>query len=238
MRNTLKLAVTTLLAAGLAACGDESTGLDNDLLPKSGEIGFSYSGAKRGTFLAKGALEFNQDSTLKLQSFAVATTRTDSSSATGARVLFEAVDLRLPRLDLFLGELPNLRTGTYSLNIACSWQSLPDNCAALAFGIDVDMQDAFSETGEFPLYLLTSGTLEVSSISNNRIRGDFQGTAKLLTVLADDLDFVPGADLTVTNGTFDLPLMDGSIFESAPNLLAEPGAGHSWLRPAASLLSR
>ncbi len=238
MRIALRFAVVGFLALGLAACSDETTGPDDEGLGiHEGEIRFTYSGAKSGTFSAKGAFEVDEDGDPKLQSFAFATeVEGDEFESELESVAFLGINLHLPKLDVVAGALGDLRKGTFSPD-SCAQEGVHPDCAALTFSIDIDVNDFLDEEAELSAYLLTSGTVEVTSIAGGRIRGSFTGTAKLLAPEDSGDIFVPNSDLTVSSGSFDLPLLKESDFDFSFDLKASQQS-HSWWRPAGSLLSR
>jgi hypothetical protein len=239
MRTRLKLAVVGFMAAGLLACGsDDGTGPGDQGFGKDeGEIRFSYSGSKlKGDFRARGAYDVDAKGNPKIQPFAFAAQPTGSANGVPFDVTnIYGLDIRLPTIGIVSGGWFSHKTGRFSVADECLAGSTALNCAGLLFMIGIDlMQWTASDTAP-PTYFLTAGAVEVASISNGRIRGTFQGTARLLANPDSSLNFVPGADLAVTNGTFNLPIRDDVNFGISLNRIGEPRTLHSWWLPAASL---
>jgi hypothetical protein len=166
----------------LPACSD-STGSDADL---HGTLQFSYVGAFEGEFRAENrtALPLGDEAAIALES---------DGPAADPGILVMALDARAgsEEGDMLMLELP-LLNGPRSLPVDEFCQD--DSCAGGVLLMDTGADDGSG------FFSLVSGTVQVTEISGNRIRGSFSGTAR---------DEFSEAELTIAGGTFDVPMSDG-----------------------------
>jgi hypothetical protein len=193
---------TGLLAATLAAatvvlvgCKD-STGGDNTPIA-AGSLAFSYTGARSGTYSTSGAVAERSGGGFVKQQFATAVKFNDPGQSSIGVISYFPVSTSTG--DEVIFAFPSSGVGQTSV--------LTDNCnttgcalGLIVFDTNPDLQEDSSEP-----FFLTTGTLQVSAISGGRITGTFRGTAE---------DLAGVQTITVTNGTFDLPLIDQSRFPS------------------------
>jgi hypothetical protein len=186
--RTIKLVAATLAAVALAACGD-STGSN----PKatSGSLSFTYAGARSGSYSAQGTFQVQNDSMIVKQSFA-AGLKVVSNGQT-AMGLLSYVPVNSTTGNELIILFPGI-SGATSIDLdpnACTSQC---PLALLAFDTDPNAAEDNSQ-----LFFFTSGHVNVTSTSNGRMKGTFNGTAE---TLAGD------STITVTNGSFDVPLLN------------------------------
>ncbi|HEX8906038.1 MAG TPA: hypothetical protein VF771_14415 [Longimicrobiaceae bacterium] len=202
MKQTIRLAAALAAAAiTLAACGD-STG-NSEASP--GSLSFSYTGARSGSYSATGAFRQTSDSTFAKQPFAVGARGAESGFTYISLLSYQPVTAEEGDMALFI--LPNVTSpATFPLSASCETADCP--FAALIFDTNPDASEDDSD-----LYLLESGSVNVTSVSSRRMRGTFSGTA---TELFGD------ASITVTNGSFDVPLVSQGFFGAADRAVAMP----------------
>jgi hypothetical protein len=98
-------------------------------------------------------------------------------------------------------------TGPTTLDLSSSCDTADCPLAAVVF--DTDPDDSEDESD---FYVFGGGTLTVTSVSGGRMRGTFSGTAS---------EFAGGLGVTITGGTFDVPLVSES-FLGASRAAAAP----------------
>jgi hypothetical protein len=184
MRKLLPLFLALLLP--LAACGnDDPTGPS-----KVGSLSFTYSGDISGTFAVSG--EANpDDGDFPRNEFAAAQVEN------GEVFIFGVRPTQQPKFDYFGIALEGV-TGPRTIQVC----PLPaENCPAVFFlrGFNGN-GDTFDQA-----YVFVSGSVTISHMSAERVRGSFQGTAIFISG-AGQPDF--SRTITVTNGQFDVPVRD------------------------------
>jgi len=83
-----------------------------------------------------------------------------------------------------------------------------DNCSSVNCPvgiIDFDANPDLEEDNSDPFFI-TAGTIHISSVSGGRITGTFSGDAE---------DYLGNRFITITGGTFDVPLLDDSSFPAS-----------------------
>ena len=190
--KTKHLAVALAAASmALSACGD-STGSSGTTA--SGSLSFDYTGARSGSYRASGAFQRTSDTTFAKQPFAVGARGTISGVTFVDLLSYQPVDAQTGHMVLI--ELPNVTAPTtFSLDGSCDTDDCP--LAAVIFDTDPNASEDDSD-----LYFFETGTLQVTSVSSGRLRGTFSGTAT---------EFLGDQTITVTNGTFDVPLVSQSF---------------------------
>ncbi|HEX6748991.1 MAG TPA: hypothetical protein VF092_16960 [Longimicrobium sp.] len=185
MKTTGYLAAA-LAAITLTACGD---GTGSDLTP--GSLAFTYEGARSGSYSASGTFERASDSTFAKQPFAVGAKGSDGANAFVSILSYLPVTAATGHMVLFA--LPNVTAPT-TLNVDAGCATA--ECPAIAVVFDTNPDESEDEAD---FYVFESGTIEVTSVSSSRMRGTFSGTAT---------EFFGDQSITVTNGTFDVPLVN------------------------------
>jgi hypothetical protein len=196
---TLKrLLGTAALALALAACKDSTGSGDNP----SGDLSFTYTGAKAGQFTASGS--FDPDAN-DLPDY------TAAFVLRGELVVIASDKLASGRSNLFVLYAPPA-TGTTS----CTAATTPTACFIRGDFLTGASSDP--NQGNEGLYTGEVGTVEVTELGNNRVRGTFtitlqgEGTAQ--------------GEIEVRTGTFDAPFV--SALQLNPNRgLLPPAAAPS-----------
>lgn len=190
--STTKLLKTALAGAValLAACNDSTGGSGTG----PGSLSFNYSGDRVGGYSASGTYRPRGSSFDKVP-FAVGVR---SSGSDLAVLSYQPVTSTTGNMVL-LGVPGVTGTGSYSLSEEdCGTTGRPDcPLALLLFDTNPDLEEDDSQ-----VFAFSSGTLTVTSIADGRMTGTFSGTAE--TFFADSV-------ITITNGSFDLPLRSGGI---------------------------
>lgn len=191
MKTKHLAAALAAAAMALSACGD-GTGSSGGTA--SGSLNFDYSGARSGSYRASGTFQRTSDTTFAKQAFAVGARGTISGTTVIDLLSYQPGNAQTGNMVLI--ELPNA-TGpaTFSLDASCGTDDCP--LAAIIFDTDPNASEDSSD-----LYFFETGAVQVTSVSSGRIRGTFSGTAT---------EFVGDQTITVTNGTFDVPLVSQSF---------------------------
>jgi hypothetical protein len=206
---------TGYLAAALAAATLAMAGCKDSTGPKptaSGSLSLSYTGVRSGTFSASGALQRQGTSGFVKQPFAAGVKLVSGSQNYVGIVAYLPVTATTGHQVILL--FPSSPAGT---NL-----TLTDDCAVgvcplgvVAFDTDPDAQ-----VDESDPFAFSTGTLHISTISGSRISGTFSGTA---------LDFEGTRQITVTGGTFDVPLLEENQFPAGSR--SAPTTAFQRLRP-------
>jgi hypothetical protein len=169
-----RILVGALLAV-TAGCGD-GTGPGG----LSGSVSFSHSGATTGTFSASGSVLVADPEA----STWAAGTRDDAS---------QSIDVE--------GYIAH-PSGTHDY-AHVQFPQLTPGTVTVANGASVTIVFGQPETGTATWYCtLTSGSVVVTSLSSNRVRGSFSGSGTCVPASGSPVA------LTVTDGSFDVPLVD------------------------------
>jgi hypothetical protein len=202
MKTGMLAAALAAATVALAGCKD-STG--NNTPIAAGSIAFSYTGAHSGTYSTSGAVVAKSGGGFAKQQFATAVKFNDPGQSSIGIIGYLPTTVNTGNEVIFA--FPTSAVGQTVV--------LTDNCTStgcalglIVFDTNPDLQEDNSEP-----FFLTSGTLQVSAISNGRITGTFSGTAESLDALQT---------ITVTGGSFDLPLVDQSRFPSPDRLTSTP----------------
>lgn len=181
----------------LVACGEDSTGPAPEV--PSGSLGFSYSGPMTGTFAASGQYGQDRTGSFVWRPFALGVRYFDESAGRQSINLFSVAplnDSRANSVDIFLDDASQPRTLSLDFE-ACVLDRatlvVREGCAVGIFAFNAAPQ---SGTGEF--WLTNTGTLRVTAVADGRMQGTFSGT-----LINEDDDI-----LTITGGTFDVPLVN------------------------------
>ena len=89
--------------------------------------------------------------------------------------------------------------GEYSFDPECDFEN--ERCGYGLFQYDDDTRDAT----EAERYEVTEGLLVIASATGGRLRGTFTLRARQFN--SRTLEYIPGSDVTFTNGTFDVPVV-------------------------------
>jgi hypothetical protein len=192
MRSTVLFLVAALLCAG---CGRSVTAPEP--FNPSGTLSFTYSGAINGTFAATGELAMPQGDVPAAVTGAGAWRQQDQLAFAASRADGVHVDV----FSLILGDVT--QNGTFTINVAAC-VSTPAQCRVGFFLPQLDVSELSSAPDVEALrawgYTMIAGDVTVSSISTTRVKGTFRG----LAVRGTEVSLLN--TITITNGTFDLPL--------------------------------
>ena len=195
MRTTQLLKTALAGAAALLAACNDSTGGSGTTT--AGSLGFSYSGARAGSYSVSGVYRPRGNSFDKVP-FAVGARSQQPGQTVLAVLSYQPVTSTTGHMVL-LG-LPGATTiGSYDLADESCGTTGSTDCplALLVFDTNPDLEEDDSE-----VFTFVSGTLNVTSVSNGRVAGSFSGTAE---------SFFGDAVITVTNGTFDIPVRSSGV---------------------------
>ena len=191
MRKFLFLCLALLLP--LAACGD-----DDPVGPeRTGSLSFAYSGDASSTFSVSGEPKLNSNGHPQ-NGFAVAGTDDGDVFVAGFRIgqgsKFDLLEIELEAV-----------TGPRTITVCPqpSGSGCPLVVFYLGFNPDGDTSDR--------RYVLTSGSVTVSAIGAERVRGSFNGTGILLDPTTGLPNFT--RTITISNGQFDAPVRNGFHFD-------------------------
>jgi hypothetical protein len=213
MRTTIRrLAFLTTTCGFLLACDSgSSTGPDDQPGDLSGSIKFSYTGAGlNGTFDASGKVDFKnglptgngiafglayEEGQDKIHSFFGSALKQNKSYADEMHAL-----------------LSEQEVGTYTIGIDCVPVQGTVRCAYVDMEIDVPLNS--DDDGAH--FILISGELKVTSVSDKRLKGTFSGIGASDWGYGDE-------KLTISNGSFDVPIVPPSMIPGLKSL--HPGSG-------------
>ncbi|HET6228632.1 MAG TPA: hypothetical protein VFE05_01060 [Longimicrobiaceae bacterium] len=184
-RGILVLPVVALLAG---ACSSDSTGSTSN---ESGSLDFSYAGDVTGTYSVSGVARLVGG--VPSGQFAAALTQ----AASGGGTFISIGAFRpggVPRTDAVFIDLP-ATTGPTTVTVCATAAT----CAGveMLFGLNTTLNTVDTD------YVLTSGTVVVSTVSSTRVTGTFSGTGVRVDTNGQA---VAGSTFTITNGHFDTPV--------------------------------
>jgi len=146
----------------------------------NGSLSFSHSGATSGTFTASGSVLVADPEAATWAAGA----RDDANESIAI-----AANIARPSntFDDIIIDFPQLTPGTVTV----------------ANGAHVVITFGQTQSGSATWFCdLTAGSVVVTSVSSSRVRGSFSGTGDCLGATGGPVSF------TVTNGSFDVPLID------------------------------
>lgn len=216
MRSTLTHALAAAAAVTLwTGCGGDGTAPEQ--FDARGSVRFSYQGSRSGTYDASGDLAVLPAAVATFVGGAPG--ETPVPGAPGAGALRQGTQLVVvayhpttaPRGDLFVlfaGDVTG--KGELEINpLACASSSSSSIglCRSGALFPDLDpgtLGDGSTAPEDLigRIYALASGKITITSLSGLRVRGTFQGVA----VRASSGSGLPFDALTITGGTFDVPI--------------------------------
>lgn len=194
MRHYLKhrsLGIVAVLAF-TASCSD---GPNEPTVNASGSVAFSYNGGtlvNAGSYSANGGLPTSQTSQAT-QQWAAGFRDSENSNNVG---IVASVPRTGGRFDLAIIAFDRSTPGSSTININCSAETCP------AMILWYNMSESTTATGEV-LCGLETGTMTLATVSSTRATGSFSGSGTCVS--ADD--FTTESTFTVTNGSFDVPLL-------------------------------
>jgi hypothetical protein len=194
MRRTYLAAALAAVTLATAGCKD-STG--SKPVP-SGSMAFSYTGARSGSYSVSGALTRQGANSFAKIPFAAGVKLSDGAQSYIGIVAYLPVTATTGHEVLFLFPRP-AAGANLALVDECADTSCPLGIVAFDTNPDVDVDNSEA-------FAFNTGTVHVTAINSDRISGTFSGTAA-------DIDGTH--TITVTNGTFDVPLVNETQFPTA-----------------------
>lgn len=192
MRSGFLVAFCAVL---LAACGD---GTGTAPLDPVGTVRFDYRGAISGSYEAIGELPI-ENGALPQPATGATAIRRDSVLAVVA--FRQSGGTKGDGFSLLLGALD--KTGSYSID-ALGCQTAPGSCRVGVFARDLDAAMLTTAPDSAAIvsnaYVLAFGSVNVTRLTDVRVRGTFSGVAVRLS----DQDLQN--PVTITNGEFDVPI--------------------------------
>lgn len=182
-----------LAAAALAACSTDSTGFEEI---ESGSLAFNYTGARSGSYSATGSFTASTGrNAFQALPFAAGVKINDPVAGQLVGIIaFLPFTASTGHQASFL--LPPVTAGqTLDLATSCTTFTF---CPLGLLAFDLNLAVAAQDPDTF---VFTSGTLTIASVSGGRMAGTFSGVAE---------DSAGVRTITVTDGTFDVPLVDQS----------------------------
>lgn len=194
MRISVKHRSLAVLAA-LAFAASCSDGPNEPTVNASGSVTFAYNGGtlvNAGSYSASGGLPASETAQAT-QQWAAGFRDTQNSNNIG---VVASVPRTGNRFDMAMLVFDRSTAGSSTIDPNCS----ADNCAALIFMYNFSQSE--TATGEVMCGLET-GTLTLATVSATRATGSFSGSGSCISFD----DFNTESTFTVTNGSFDVPLI-------------------------------
>jgi hypothetical protein len=190
----LNRSIVALLALAVtASCGDSGT--DPDEFAASGSVGFSYNGGTllaAGSYNASGGLPLNPNDT-ENRTWAAGYRDTENTNNVG----IVANVARGDRTDVAIMYFDRSTAGTSTVDADCDIEA--GDCAGMVFWYN--LSESGTATGQV-LCGLETGTMTIATLTATRATGSFSGTGSCL-----GSDFTTQSSFTVTNGSFDVPIV-------------------------------
>jgi hypothetical protein len=195
IRGTAFLAASLLVLAG---CGDDTTGSSGE---EAGELSFSYSGDVSGSFAASGrSVDPSIRSPTPGTEIAIGTRSPDANA--GVQVVGidpEGSGSQGRTGDVVALSIP-VTTGSATFRVSPT--CLDEDCPFVLVALDTEITASVSPTPSGTFWFMETGTIRVTSASDERVRGTFSGTA-ISFDLATGQDF---GTMEIRNGSFDVPV--------------------------------
>jgi hypothetical protein len=191
--KTRILGIALAAVTALAGCNSDSTGFQ-PIDP--GSLAFSFEGARTGTYSASGAFTANNGNAVQALPFAAGVKINNAVAGQIVGIIaWMPVGLSTGHQATFL--LPPVTAAGQTF-------ALTEDCTSVTFcpGGLVAFDLSLTQPGLEPdAFVFTSGTLTITSLASGRVAGTFSGVA------ADSAGI---RVVTITGGTFDVPLVDES----------------------------
>lgn len=189
----MKRSITALLALAVTvSCSDSPSGPNG---AASGSLSFGYNGGtlvSAGSFAASGGLPASQ--TAQNTTDWAAGVRDDQSNNNIS--VIGSVPRAGSRVDLAMLMFDRSTAGTSTISVNCDTET----CPAVVFWYN--LSESQNATGEV-LCGLETGTMTLATVTTTRATGSFSGTGSCISLD----DFTTETTFTVTNGSFDVPLL-------------------------------
>lgn len=180
--------------------------------PPLPSVSFSYSGDRMGVYRAEGDVPLDAERRPQYGTWAAGLQV--SANVVG---ITAAQARTAPRADVFLLALNQVTTaGTYPISGDC--ETSTSACAIGFFAVEYDLVNRQPSSAE---YFIVSGTVVITRMDANRIRGTFQGSGVRS----------PGSGtISFANGSFDVPIVRETVAVRSVGL--NPAAILASLSPA------
>ncbi len=206
MKTALLAVALAAAAVSLTGCRD-STGSDGTA---SGWMTFSFAGARSGTFSTNGAIRRRDETQLVEKPFAAGYEYVSQNPLFQGPVIeimaYAPVTKSKGTQVFFL--LPAVTAGQ-TLDLNCDFYT--PVCIPGHVVFDADLNRPSDGSDGFSFY---AGTITITSVSGGRLRGTFSATG---------YGYHDQRTITVTGGSFDVPLLDQSHYYGDR---AAPGAAY------------
>jgi hypothetical protein len=204
LRTFGRLALPAALAL-VAACGDGSP--TEPTLPPESTLAFRHSGERAGSYRVVGEALLDAERRPRHGTWAAALqVPGDALAVSAARARTH------PLADVFLLAVQNAdRTGSYRVDARCGADP-NERCAAGMLAIGYHWEDG--RVAPEATYLLVSGTVSVTAVTAERIRGTFRGGAARTVVGAEVLQ--------IEDGEFDVPITAAERLQRGAAMAAPP----------------
>lgn len=192
--------VVTATGAGsvaITATSEGVSGVANITVSAPPTVSFTYSGDRSGSYTATGDVPLSASRQPQHGTWAAALPQDDRNTSIAASRATTGTFA-----DVFLIALHDVTApGTYALDPSCGLNT-PRDCAIGQFVFNFDYADSTQDSR--PRYLLVSGTVTVTRLDGGRIQGTFE-------VGGVRSDAPGGAAISLTAGSFDVPVVENTI---------------------------
>lgn len=190
----MKRSIVALIALAItASCSDSPT---EPQLAAAGSLAFGYNGGTlvaAGTYSASGGLPTSE---AEQSTRAWAAAVRDAQNANNIGVISSSPRAN-NRADLVILSFDRSTAGSSTIDMdSCT----EDDCAGMVFWYNLSQSQ--SSAGEV-LCGLETGTMTIATLTATRVTGTFSGTGSCTSLD----DFMTFTAFTVTNGTFDAPVL-------------------------------
>jgi len=185
-----KLVACGIVALTVASCSDSGPS------GASGSVSFSYTNAGAGaSFNASGVPPAPSSQSFGDHDWAAGGHNSANTQTAALGAHFRGGN----RFDLGVVSVASAATGTYQVASNCDDPQI-DVCTGAGLFINLDVEEF---TYDF-FCVLDAGTITITSLTSSRIEGTFSGTG-----LCTSGDFQTTQSFTVSNGTFNVPIVPG-----------------------------
>lgn len=210
MSNKISRPIMLLaLLAYSSGCSDDSPSAP-DPQGTDGALQFNYAGSGfEGHFIADGVFQRESNGNVRQSSFATAVAVNQPQYQLAYYEII-AAHFYLPEFDDIgillsgqaIGEYPVASFEECGTTIDLA---LTVDCSAISFDLHFTME------GNYPVeavsFELVDGIVTVTSVTDGRLKGVFNGIARQLDAWSAGESYLPEIEVVVTGGTFDVPII-------------------------------